>query len=132
MTTDKCTANGIGNWATGSDWSLGSPPTSGEDAFIGTGMGGIVGSGADVTVNSLGISSAYTLDINSGSVFTTTNGTGSQEVIGSVAILDGSSLQIQNGVFENAGTVELESAGLPTNITIVGTVSLTGGGSVEL
>ena len=131
MTTDNWTSNGVGNWTTGSDWSLGAPPTSAEDAFVGTGMGGLVGSSANVTVNSLGVSSAYTLDINSGSVFTLTNGTGSQEVIGSIAILDSATLQIQNNVFENAGTVELELTGDATNITVVGTVSLTGGGSIE-
>ena len=129
MTTDNWIASGIGNWTTGGDWSAGTP-TSGTDAFIGTNIGGLVGSGANVTVNSLGVSSAYTLDINGGSVLTLTNGTGSQEVIGAISILDASDLKVANGTFENAGTVELESAGAQTGFLIVGNVSLTGGGSI--
>ncbi len=130
MTQDNWTASGVGDWTTGSDWSLGSPPTSGEDAFIGTNTGSLVGSSADVTVNSLGVSSAYTLDINSGSVFTLTNGTGLQEILGTIAVLDASDLKIENGTFENAGTVELELSGAQTGFLVVGDVSLTGGGSI--
>jgi hypothetical protein len=134
MTQDNWTGSGIGNWTT-DDWSLGSPPTNSEDAFIGSGTGGLVVSNANETVNSIGVSTNYTLDINSGTTLTATLGTGSGSlsISGTIAVGNASAFEVDSSVV-NSGVIELQSTGGNTNfyLAVGAFVTLSGGGDVEM
>jgi hypothetical protein len=70
MTTSYAWDVGTGTWdgSSGADWNPpgdGSVPSSGSDVTVGTGGGGTVTLGQDQTVNSLTVTSGYTLHLDS-------------------------------------------------------------------
>jgi hypothetical protein len=135
MTQDNWTGSGIVDWATDGDWSLGLPPTPSEDAFIGSGTGGLVVSNANETVNSIGVSTNYTLEINVATTLTATlgTGTGSLSILGTIAIEDRAAFEVDSSV-ANSGVIELQSTGGNTNfyLAVGASVTLSGGGDVEM
>jgi hypothetical protein len=130
--TDNWTAGGIVSWTTGSDWSTGSPPSSGQDAFVGTGPGGIVTVNTSETVDSIGVSSDYAVVI-SGGTLKATLGTGAQTLTGHIDIEDGSAFEVDGNIV-NSGTIELVSEGADTNLFFAADsfVTLSGGGDIEM
>ena len=131
MSQDNWIGNGLGNWMSG-PWSTGTPPTSSQDAYIGTNSGSaLVFSDANETVNSVATAPDDVLAINNNSTFTASNGTGPNDNFGTIDVEDGSSLHL-GGTFDNlAGTITLMSVGSPTTLAIQGSATLDGGGSVE-
>ena len=125
------THKGNGNWTTASDWSSGGVPGSSDDVFIGV-NGITVTSDSNVTVNSIGTNTHSRLVIGGDSVFTATNGTGSSESLGTIKVLDGSTLEVSAGSFCNCGTLILDSTGSYTNLLVHNVVQLEGGGRIEM
>ena len=132
-----------GNWLTVANWSAGVAPAT-EDAFVGAGASGVAAatSATNVTVNSIAINSASTLTLDTASVFTATNGTvlSASDIhhvgtgnAGVIAIQDDATLAIGNS-FVNSGVVEMGVASLGDtgNLSLLGNVRLSGGGSILL
>ena len=132
-----------GNWLTVADWS-GGAPTATTDIFVGAGPSGAAAvlSGANVTVNSIALNSASRLTVDGGGTFTATNGTvlsrsDTQPVAtgnaGTIAIQDDSTLAIGDA-FVNSGVIEMGMASLGDTgtLSLLGNVTLSGGGSVAL
>ena len=133
-----------GNWTNNAEWSAAAPPSSTADAFIGAGALGvsIANSVQTVVVNSIGVSALSVLTIDFSSSFTATNGTtlsasdtvsvGSGNA-GTINVEDDSTLSI-GGAFVNSGAVNLGAASLFDfgTLNLIGTVTLSGGGAVNL
>jgi len=121
-----------GNWQDAGYWSSGTVPTVADNVFIGI-PGVFVESDADAAVNSIGLAAGTGLIIGGGSSFTTVNGTGSRANHGLIKVVDSSTLQIDQGTFDNAGTIWLGSSGITSNELVINTqVVLDGGGKVVL
>jgi len=129
-----------GDWETPVDWNEGYMPIVPQDAFIGNyyNPNAVAICNNNVTVNSIGTSG--TLVIANGSTFTATNGTvlsyattgeTSSGNSGAVEVDPGSTLVIGN-VFYNSGRLYVGAApNLGEGfLSLSGTVSLTGGGTV--
>ena len=101
-----------GNW-NATTWSLGSPPTSGNNAVI-TNSGGQVQLNVSDTINNLTIGSGNLLNfVNNNSL--TINGT-----------------TITNSNSTGSGGITMSAGGNDTNLIIGANVTLTGGGTVTL
>ena len=83
-------------------------------------------------MKSIGVGDAE-LVISSSSTFSATNGTGPNEITGTIKVNNGSALEIVGGTVDNfGGTIEIDSTGTETNLDIANNVLLEGGGNVEL
>ena len=130
-------------WSNVSAWSLGGAPVATQDAFIGAGATGAAAATttASVTVNSIAVNAASTLNIDAGT-FTATDGS-------TLAADDAASLGVGNaglinvsfggtlalgGAFLNEGGVEIARANLGDAgaLHLIGDVTLTGGGRIDL
>src|SRR5215471_2157494 len=132
MTQNNWTASGTGDWATNADWSLGSPPMSGQDAYIGTGSGGTVTSSVDETVASIGVAAGYVLDINGNSTFTATSGTGPNAIVGSITI-DGSTSKAGSTIANDGFITLLGAASSQAKIEVSGNLTIASvGGQIQL
>ena len=148
MTTaeDFWTGSNNDNWTVTADWSPGSGsghalPTSTQDAFIdykGAGNATVISSAAE-TVNSIGTNLNSVLFITNDTAFTATNGTTTNSSdaglvengnIGQIAVADGSALVVDQGTFDNSGTLDLNSSGDATSFEILNSVTLNGGGTI--
>ena len=77
-----------------------------DDVFIGI-SGVTVTSSSDVTVKSIGVGNSE-LVISGSSTFSATNGTGPNEITGTIKVNNGSALEFVGGTVENlGGTIEM-------------------------
>jgi hypothetical protein len=121
-----------GNFDTSADWTLGAPPTSGQEASISIGGGYTVsvGSGASVAVAALNIADkTATLLVTSGGSFTASAG-GANVIAnsGAIDVEDGSTL-VLGGAVNNAGAIKLRAGNtmlLGGVVIDTGTVNLAG------
>jgi len=120
-----------GLWQTGSDWSNGTGPGTTDDALL-TVSGSpytVTVSGLNVTVNSVQLSANATLDINGGSSFTMTSGTGSGANAGTI-IVENNDFLFWGGNVNNSGTIELNANGNLSDVRLNASMTLSGGGKV--
>jgi hypothetical protein len=105
-----------------------------------TNTGGLIlafGAGASVDLGFATIVGG-TLETRAGAMIETSLGTTGNEIsgvtiaAGSVVAVSGNTFLVLAGTIANAGTIELSSIGLPTQLVISGAVSLTGAGQVTL
>ena len=134
MTQNNYTGPFLGSFGDPSNWSKGHVPTSSEDAQIGN--NGVVDISSDETVNSIGTGSSGGLGINSGSVFTVEDGTGPNANDGTIIVFK-SDFEVLGGTLDNPGIIALSGdnaadAGALLVTSANGTVTLDGGGSVEM
>jgi hypothetical protein len=120
-----------GSWQDGGFWSSGSVPTVADNVYIGI-PGVLVTSDADAAVNSIGLTEDSFLTIGDNSWFTTVNGTGARANHGQIKVVDNSTLQIDQGTFDNAGTIWLGASGNYNELVINTQVTLDGGGTIYL
>jgi hypothetical protein len=121
-----------GVYSAGSNWSGGSAPTSSQEAALNVGGTYTVSVTADADVAALAIGNrSATLSLGSGVWFTASSGTGPDAIRGTVRVADGGWFNV-GGTVNNSGTIILSGADSSTMLTIVGSVTLQGGGRVEL
>jgi hypothetical protein len=121
---------GDGNWLTTGDWSTGAVPSSTDDVDLNGTRHVTITSSADVTIHSLEVDSAATLDITNLSTFDAVNGL-PFGVFGFINVED-SVLEVQGGTINNSSEIEVSSINTNSDLTIDGTVALNGAGSIVL
>lgn len=130
MTAITWTRGSSGNFSTGSNWSGGVVPGSGDDVFIVDGGPYTVTESGTASVNSLTTATGLTFDVTSGQ-FTISGGANG----GTILAASTGSLLLQ-GTILNSGTISLtDTAGgtiATTGFTNTGTVSESGGGTLTV
>jgi hypothetical protein len=116
-----------GDWNTPGYWSGDAVP--GADSVVINIPGAFVTSDGNVLINSIGIGGLSVLTIGNDSLFTVTNGTGSNANHGFIKVLDHSTLQVAGGTFDNKGTIML---GRAAAFMVDGQVILDGGGTIAM
>jgi hypothetical protein len=134
VNVDSWAHGSSGNFNTSGDWTLGAPPTSGEEASISVAGAYTVSSTANATVAALNLTDpTATLLVASNTTFTATSGTATDADAGKITVEDGAVLAL-GGTFVNNGTITL--SGIPTATTVLdvaGTqLTLAGTGKVIL
>ncbi len=117
---------------TAADWSAHTVPGAGDDAILdASGVGHYtVAASTSETVNSIQTARAATLSITGG-VFTASAGTGSGANRGTILIGDNTTFAAA-GTLRNRGTIELNSGGDLTRLSLSAFTTLRGGGHVTL
>ncbi len=131
--TDFWSVGKSGNFVSGSNWTLGAPPTSSQDASINVAGTYTVSSTANTTVEALDVGDpAATLLITSGTTFSATGGAGGNANLGAIVVQNGAALDIGGGTFTNSGSITLSATTNTTALGVAGNLTLTGAGSVTL
>jgi fibronectin-binding autotransporter adhesin len=126
-----------GNFATGSNWTLNAPPSSGQEAVINVAGTYTVSVTSAAAVAAIGIGNkGATLSIASGATFSAANGTGIDANLGAVVAHSGATFAA-GGFFANSGTVSAAGgsvvlSGGTVGNSSAGTIAASGGGVVEL
>jgi hypothetical protein len=124
--------HGSGDFATASNWNPASVPGTSDDAEIDAAGTYTVTTSATETVNSLSTIATATLAIAAGSIFTMNDGTGSGVNAGTLAVDNGSELQI-DGTVGNTGKITVNASNTATSLFIgASSATLTGSGKVSL
>ncbi|HTC52227.1 MAG TPA: hypothetical protein VK700_09850, partial [Steroidobacteraceae bacterium] len=121
-----------GNWNTAGNWNPKVVPGSAVQAVIAVAGTYTVTSSQANTVGSLNLSNSNaTLAITNSSTFTINDQPASTNA-GTIAVGDGSTLDLAAGGFANSGTIALGSLTHATGLGISGSVTLSGGGQITL
>ena len=106
INTDAWKTGKSGNFAVGSNWSLGAAPAFGEDGSIAAAGVYTVSDTTNATVGALAVlDKSATLAIVDGAVLSATSGTGSDANLGTITVSNGGTFDI-GGTFVNSGALE--------------------------
>jgi hypothetical protein len=120
-----------GLFSDANNWAGNILPGTADVAIIAPGTATTVTSSTNTGVGQLAIAANVTFDLNSFTGFSLVNGTNGSGIAGTVNIANGAVLNL-DGVVTNSGTINAQSTGNNTEITLGQNTTLTGGGHVVL
>lgn len=133
MSTNSWTNGAGGDWNTPANWTLG-VPTAGSAAVIARSGTYTVISSQNNSLGTLGMAKHATLAIGALD-FSITSGA-KPALAGTISVASGAALKFgsdgNNTTFDNTGSIDLEGGLSVTDFVIAGTVTLTGGGKIDL